>query len=189
MMIGIIDFTTDVSLGNILTISLLLLGGLKAWFSLGERSRVNASKIEEITRRIDDADLARLKVCVDTMWLFQLRRGVAEVEEKRLGKVNSPVQLTQKANDLMRPLYPELKSFYEAIKGEELGLVELAIELERQFGERITSDVCRKVGITDAACLVLAIGQLRPIGPEELRLALDACPDHDDLKIVAKKLL
>ncbi len=184
-----ITFSNDVSIGNLITLGVVVIGGIRAWTSLHTRSALNVSKIDNITKRLDEADLERLKVCVETMWLFQLRRGLAEVENKNLGTSNSPVILTKKANDLMQPLLPELKQFYEMIHGEEMGLVELAIELERQFGSRLVSEVCKKVGVSDAACLVLAIGQLRPIGPDTLREALEQCEDANDLKQKSKSLL
>ena len=184
-----LEFNNSISIGNLITIGLIVLGGVRAWFAIRERATRNSDKLEELTKRIDGADLERLKVCVETMWLFQLRRGLAEVETKKLGTSNSPVILTKKANDLMQPLLPELKQFYNVIHGEELGIVELAIELERQFGNRLVSEVCKKVGITDAACLVLAIGQLRPIGPDTLREALEQCEDANDLKQKSKELL
>jgi hypothetical protein len=109
------------------------------------------------------------------MWLFQLRRGIVELENKGLGQVNSPLKLTKDADDLIQPLVPELRQFYLAINGDQLGLVELAVELERQFGPRLVDEVCKKVNISDAACLVLAIGQLRPVGPAALREAKELC--------------
>lgn len=189
MTVGVVQFDSSVSLGNLLTIVIMMAGGAKAYFSIGQTTSKSAEKIEELTRRINVADLERLKVCVETMWLFQLRRGVAEVEEKGLGKAKSPVKLTMAANELMRPFLPELRGFYEAVRGEEMGLVELAIALESEFGARIASEVCRKVGITDGACLVLAIGQLRPIGPDELKEALEKCHDQTDLKKLASQYL
>jgi len=184
-----VTFSNEVSIGNLITLGVVVIGGVRAWTSLHTRAALNVSKIDSITKRLDEADLERLKVCVETMWLFQLRRGLAEVETKKLGTSNSPVILTKKANDLMQPLLPELKQFYNMIHGEELGLVELAIELERQFGNRLVSEVCKKVGVSDAACLVLAIGQLRPIGPDTLREALEQCEDANDLKQKSKSLL
>jgi hypothetical protein len=184
-----VEFNDTVSLGNLLTIGIMVAGGIKAYTTISTKAVLSVEKIENLTKRINDADLERLKVCVETLWLFQLRRGMAEVEQKQLGKTNSPVRLTDAANKLMAPLLPELKEFYKVVQGEKMGVVELAIALEQQFGQRITTEVCKRVGITDGACLVLAIGQLRPIGPEHLRDALDSCNDAVDLKQKAKDLL
>lgn len=182
MIISLVQFDSSVSLGNLLTILLLLGGGARAYYSIGQTTTKSTEKIDELARRLNAADLERLKVCVETMWLFQLRRGVAEVEERGLGTSHSPVQLTDAANELMRPFLPELRAFYRTIQGDDIGLVELAIALEKEFGMRITAEVCKKIGITESACLVLAIGQLRPIGPDELWRELDQFSDAKDLK-------
>jgi hypothetical protein len=179
-----LQFSDQVSLGNILSIISFLTVGLGAFFDLRSRAKSNAKNIEELVRRLNTAELEKLKVCVDTMWLFQLRRGLTEVETKGLGKINSPVQLTDQANELMKPLLRDLREFYETINGEQLGIVELAVAIEQQFGHRLIEEVCKKVGITDAACLVLAIGQLRPIGPNTLRAAHELCGEPNVIKRV-----
>lgn len=163
-----IEFTTNVSLGNLLTICLIIAGGARAWYALGSTSNKHTMQLEELTRRINLADLEKLKVCVDTMWLFQLRRGVSEVENKQLGTSNSPLKLTEQANALMAPILPDLKHFYEAIDGEKLDLLELAVEIERHFGAKLLSAVCKRIGVSSGACLILAIAQLRPIRSRDL---------------------
>lgn len=112
--------------------------------------------------------LARIEVKVDTMWLFQLRRGMSEIHNRALGGFQSPLQLTPEAATFINPLAPELKVFYDNIHGEKLSLVELAIELEKEFGQRISQDVCIKAGIHDAACLIMALSVLRPVKPSDL---------------------
>lgn len=88
------------------------------------------------------------------------------------------LRLSDQANRTIAPLVPELKSFYRAINGENLGLVQLAIEIEKQFGRRLSSEVCQHIHISDGACLVLAIGQLRPLTEASMDEAAEICHAH-----------
>jgi hypothetical protein len=88
------------------------------------------------------------------------------------------LRLTEKANAAIRPMVPELKQFYQIIDGEKLGLIQLAIEIEKQFGERLYSEVCKTINISDGACLILAIGQLRPLTEAAMDDAAEVCHYH-----------
>ena len=85
------------------------------------------------------------------------------------------LRLTQKANQTIAPLVPELKTFYQVINGEQLGIVQLAIELEKQFGTRLQQEVCKTINISEGACLILAIGQLRPLTETAMDEAAEVC--------------
>lgn len=89
------------------------------------------------------------------------------------------LRLTEEANAVIRPLVPELKEFYRKINGEDLGLIQLAIEIEKQFGSRLYEEVCRTIKISDGACLVLAIGQLRPLTEKAMDDAAEVCHFHN----------
>jgi hypothetical protein len=182
-----LQFSDSVSIGNVLTIAAMLGGGLAAFFDLKGRSRTNILLIEQLRQRLDNCKLEQIQERVDTMWAFQLRRGLREVAQKGLGKINSPITLTREAESLMQPLVPELKQFYKIIHGEELGLVDLAIKLEQQFGHRLSEEVCTKASISDAACLVLAIAMLRPIGPGMIKTATEQCGDEHQWKDILAK--
>lgn len=112
--------------------------------------------------------LARIEVKVDTMWLYQLRRGLSEVQIKNLGEFNSPLHIGPDAEKYIRPLVPDLQAYYKKIDGERLSVIDLAVKLEQQFGNRIASEVCIKAGIHDAACLIMAISVLRPVTTHSL---------------------
>ena len=92
--------------------------------------------------------------------------------------MNVMLRLTEKANRTIAPLVPELKAFYQSIDGENLGMVPLAIEIEKAFGRRLAKEVCKTIHISDGACLVLAIGQLRPLTEAAMDDAAEICRNH-----------
>lgn len=134
--------------------------------------------------------IAKIEVKVDTMWSFQLRRGIIETEQMGLGKSRSPLKLNEVAYQLMEPLTPALKSFYEEIGGETLGLVDLAVAIEQKFGQTLVEKVCRVANVSQGSCLVLAIGMLRPIGlaivREASRIGRDESEGMDSMSVAMK---
>ena len=96
-----------------------------------------------------------------------------------IGKMTDRMlRLTDKANQTIAPLVPELKQFYQVINGDKLGLVQLAIEIEKQFGRRLTEEVCKTIQISGGACLILAIGQLRPLTESSMDEAAEICHNY-----------
>lgn len=184
-------FNSEISIGNVLSIATILTVTLGAYFSLRESSRTNKNMLHDLRDRLDRVKLEEIKERVHIMWLFQLRRGLAETEMKGLGQSDSPLTLTEEAMNTIKPMVPELKAFYEKIGGDKVGLIELAIELETEFGTRIVKTICNKIQVSDAACLVIAIAQLRPIGlaiidEEEQRVRLEVL-DHKRLRDLSPK--
>jgi hypothetical protein len=102
--------------------------------------------------------IARIEVKVDTCWRFLLRRGEAEAVLRGYATKNSPVSVSDE-----RALKVFPADLAEAIQGyfnrlaRHLTLVELAAEIERNFGDRLVDEVCIPHGITEGACLVLAM--------------------------------
>ena len=90
------------------------------------------------------------------------------------------LRLTEEANRTIAPLVPELKKFYEVIGGEKLGLIQLAIEIEKHFGQRLNETVCQSIKISEGACLILAIGQLRPLTEASMDEAAEICHSYHD---------
>jgi hypothetical protein len=173
-----LEFSDEVSIGNVVTLVTLLAAVVAAFYSLRETTKTTRILVDILTRRLDGCNIEQIRERVDTMWIFQLRRGLTETETKGLGKTNSPMKLTQEAYDVMKPLQAELKAFYDSVGGEKVGIVDLAVMFEQQFGERLSREVCKKVGISDASCLVLAIGMVRPIGFKILREASELCREE-----------
>lgn len=80
-----LQFSDQISVGNILTIALFVIGGLAAFYDLRERAKTNRTMIDHLNRRLDVAEIEKLADRVTTMWLFQLRRGMGELEMRGLG--------------------------------------------------------------------------------------------------------
>jgi hypothetical protein len=80
-----LEFSDQVSIGNILTIIFFLFGGLAAFYDLREKAKTNRIMITDLVRRLDHAEIEKLADRVTTMWMFQLRRGMGELETKGLG--------------------------------------------------------------------------------------------------------
>src|SRR5215469_17081404 len=152
-MIAIV-FTPEISVGNLISSALILSGMIGAYWNLKYQSKNNGDLLKRLEDRINHAELEKLQMQVETMWAFQLRRGLNEVEKKGLGKMNSPMRLTEQACKLMEPMLPDLKKFYEEINGNRLGTVDLAVAIEHKFGDRISQEICNKAHISDGACLV-----------------------------------
>lgn len=168
MQIIALVFEDTISFGNIISILAFLGLALIAFVTLRERSISNTLMVTQLKARLDGCSLEQMKERVDTMWIFQLRRGITELEIKKLGKANSPIKLSPKAKEIIAPFVPRLKKFYQEINGDELGIVDLAVKLELQFGEVLVKEICPRIGITEGACLILAIAELRPISDEVL---------------------
>lgn len=180
-----IIFDPTISLGNVLTIVFFIVMISGAYYTTQARSLANSLFAKQLKERIDHCNLEQIKERVDTMWVFQMRRGLSELEKKELGYVSSPIKLTDKANEAIAPLVPKLKEFYQAIGGPKMGVIELAVKIEQQFGELLSQTVCKHIGVNDGACLVLAIAQLRPIGPEDIDLSAEKSFNkvHNSMKI------
>lgn len=163
-----LSYTDNVSFGNILTMIVMAVATIGAYFDLKSRSVMNKTSIHSLKERFDDFEPEKVSERVNTMWAFQLRRGFSEVEINNLGKINSPVILSTRAENLIEPLVPDLRAFYQEIDGPNLNLVDLASAIEQKFGERLAREVCIPAEIHDAACLIIAMSKLRPVSPKHL---------------------
>lgn len=186
-MLSQITFNPSIDLGNILTIGFFIVLISGAYYTTLARSRANALYAKQLKDRVDLCNIEQMKERVDTMWVFQMRRGLAELEKKKLGYVASPIRLSDTANEAIAPMVPKLKKFYLAIGGPNMGAIELAVKIEQEFGQELSKSVCLHIGINDAACLVLAIAQLRPIGPEDINLSMEKNMNrvHNSMKVSA----
>lgn len=100
--------------------------------------------------------LATLEVKVNTMWDFQLRRAYSESIQKGVATINSPLTVTPEAKEWMNELAVKLRDFYSKL-GRHLTERDLAIEIERRFGEEILHKVCIPNGLYEGACLIIAM--------------------------------
>ncbi len=102
---------------------------------------------------------------VETLWAFQLRRAAIEVMNRGIGKVNSPVVISDEAKSWMASLAEELKAFYRQM-GRNLSTTQLAEEIERRWGAEIVKQVCIPHGLFQGACLLIAMEVAREAGKE-----------------------
>ncbi len=85
--------------------------------------------------------IATLKVKVDTMWSFQMRRAFAEVVNKELGDMKSPLKIFPQAMSVLSSFNGDLKLLYSRLKPGTSD-IDAMIAIERTFGTRLTLEVC-----------------------------------------------
>jgi len=117
---------------------------------VGNRLLVIATQWDTVTDR-----LSKVEVHTTTLWEFVLRRGMAEAIQKGAATMNSPIRLTAEAIEWMAGLSIELREAYED-RWKDLDDVALSVAIEKEFGERITVEVCLPHNITNSACLLIA---------------------------------
>lgn len=104
-----------------------------------------------------------LRLKVDTMWEFQWKRAQSEAVMAGVAKVNSPVRVSDEAKQWMAPIIGPVREFYQKL-GRRLTDAELALEIERRFGEQILREVCIPHGLAHGACLLIALQAARDAG-------------------------
>lgn len=100
--------------------------------------------------------LGRMELKVDTMWDFLLRRAQSEAVQKGFATMNSPMIIQDHAFDIMAPVAAQLRSFYASFSNPPDDS-ELALLIEREFGDKILHEVCVPHGLLMGACLPVAI--------------------------------
>ena len=114
--------------------------------------------------------MATLTVKVDTMWSFTMRRATSEALQNELMTHNSPLEITAKGYEFIRPMAPELFDYYKASAGQ-MKDEDLALAITRDFGDRLLKEVCIPNDLLYGECLILAIEAVRKNGtiPDDLR--------------------
>lgn len=108
--------------------------------------------------------LAKTELKIDTLWDFQMRRGAAEIVQKGLGTMNSPVTLNEETRSEVQRLIADiaepLRQLYRKI-GRNVSDRDLAIELEVRFGDQIVKHLCTPLGMNEGACMHVVIDFLK----------------------------
>ena len=99
--------------------------------------------------------LTELRVKADTLWAFQMRRGVAEAVNSELAKMESPVVFRKEAMDTLAPLKARLVAFVD--ENEHLKPLDLALKMEAEFGPELLVDFCIPERASNGACLLAAM--------------------------------
>lgn len=105
--------------------------------------------------RVNEREIAEIKIKVETMWNFLLKRGAAEGVNNGMLTFNSPLRLTPESAAVMEHMAAELRAFRDQkfpAADEKL----LALEIEKQFGDRLVKEVCIPNNISYGVCLLVA---------------------------------
>jgi hypothetical protein len=111
------------------------------------------------------ATTTALEVKVEKIWSFLMRRAVSEALVQGVATRNSAIRLTDGAKRRMSDLIPPNKGFYGKLGHRNITDAELALEIERRFGDRILNEVCIPHGLYMGACLLIAIQAVKEALP------------------------
>ncbi len=100
--------------------------------------------------------LDKMEVKVDTLWAFQIRRGIVEGVNNDSLKLNSPATLTESGKKMFAHISASLGSWY-ALRGKNMKDLDAMIDLEMCAGERLVKEVCIPFKISHGACLIGAL--------------------------------
>ena len=116
--------------------------------------------------------MATLTVKVDTMWSFTMRRATAEAVTNDLMRHNSPLEITAKGYSYIQPMAKELWEYYQKYSASagKLNDADLALAIERDFGERLLKEICIPNNLLFGECIILAVEAVRKNGGIEARL-------------------
>lgn len=100
--------------------------------------------------------LSKMELKVETTWDFLMRRAVSEAVMTGVAVKNSPVVVNDEAKKWMKPILGPIRDFYKSL-GRKMTEYELMMEIERRFGEQILDEVCIPHGLSQGACLLIAV--------------------------------
>ncbi len=96
---------------------------------------------------ISAVKITTLDVKVETIWSFLMKRALSEAIVQGVATHNSPVRVTDEAKRWMSDLIPPIRDFYAKLGRRNITDAELAMEIERRFGDRILNEVCLPHGL------------------------------------------
>ena len=109
--------------------------------------------------------ITAMEVKINTIWGFLMKRAMSEALAHGIATHNSPVRVTDEAKRWMGDLLPPIKEFYAKLGRRNITDAELALEIEKRFGDQILNEVCIPHGIYMGACLLIAIQAVREVSP------------------------
>lgn len=92
----------------------------------------------------------------ETMIDFHVRRSWSEAFQKNIATINSPTEISAEAKAWMNPIVDDVKLFYARL-GRHLNERDLWLEIERKFGDRMLKEVCIPHGLSQGACIIIAM--------------------------------
>ena len=114
---------------------------------------------------ISAVKITTLDVKAETIWSFLMKRALSEAIVQGVATHNSPVRVTDEAKRWMSDLIPPIRDFYAKLGRRNITDAELAMEIERRFGDRILNEVCIPHGLYMGACLLIAIQAIKEASP------------------------
>ena len=109
--------------------------------------------------------ITAMEVKIETVWGFLMKRALSEALVQGVATHNSPVRVTDEAKRWMSDLLPPIREFYATLGRRNITDEELAMEIERRFGDRILHEVCIPHGLFMGACLLIAIQAVKDGSP------------------------
>lgn len=93
---------------------------------------------------------------LNVVWGFLMNRAIGEAVQKNIATFNSPVVVSEEAKKWMAGMASQLRDFYAKL-GRRMSEWELALEIERVYGDRILKEVCIPNNLSQGACLLIAV--------------------------------
>lgn len=142
---------------ELISIGGILVGIILSVLSLAGIAYIAGVKMTSVEKELEHlkGDFYELKQNVITLSDFIFRRGIAEAVINGSAKMNSPVVVTEEAKSLFADLKPDLKKLAQAnanASDSELGFL-----IERKWGDFILKKICIPRGMTQGACLLIAV--------------------------------
>lgn len=99
--------------------------------------------------------LAKVELMATTMWDFQVRRSKAEALQKGFAEMNSPFRMKPETLHYLDPIKADLQNLYH--QKDWKNDAELALAIEKEYGEKLETLVCMPARIYQGTCLLMAI--------------------------------
>jgi hypothetical protein len=148
MPVSIIEWFTLA--GIVISIILSLLSSMGIAYLAG----VKITRLETQVEGLKE-DARELAQGFKTLSEFLFRRGTAEAVIQGRASMNSPIKITEEARDLYKDLAPDLRKLAQA--NAAISDAELAMLIERKWGEFIMKYICIPNKMTSMECLFIAV--------------------------------
>jgi hypothetical protein len=116
--------------------------------------------------------IGALELKVDTMWGFQMRRSMSEIVTTGVGKLNSPLVLSDEILSRLDPIKNNLIKWFKN-QPATAGDATLLLGIEQHFGDDLFNMVCIPCGLSYGACLIIALVVAKEQHDIDLRVSQD----------------
>lgn len=143
--------------------------------------------------------LSRMELQVGELWKFrddlariQMRSGASEAARSGYGQANSPFTISDESKSWLSQIAGELQAFYVSLNNPAISDVELFIQIDRTFGQRLFTEYCMPHKLTHQEGLLIAAAIAKngsTIDMPEDRPASEARPPSGIMKLSLVLLL